>query len=247
MPWVPRGAPAPGWLLLELLAAWRKRGARVLLHDGDPRAATRYPRDLSAAVDIALCNHRLSRLDWHIRTAWWPYGAMAQREMGEPREDLLCHLLFAGIVRQDDAGLYSGRSEVLGLLREMLGPKLTIRTGGPNDRMQAAEVAVSARAVLGFGRPEVPGWVDTRIVQYPGAGGLLLHDDAGGLLEPGVHFIPYRPGPDPAATARAIVEAAWQVEQDRPEMRAAAFAHVQAHHTWRHRVGEALGLLWGPA
>ena len=242
--------PDPIEILFEdadLLATWRDRGSRVLLHDGDPRVANRFPHDLSRSVDLALCNHSCPRGDWKVRTVRWLYAAMAQREMGEPREDLLCHLLFAGIVRTDDSGLYSGRSEVLGLLREILGPKLTIRTGGPNDRMQAADVAASARAVLGFGRPDVPGWVDTRIFQYPGAGGLLLHDDAGGFLEPGSHFVSYQRGSDAMATAKNIVAASWLVEQDLPEMRARAFAHVQAHHTWRHRVEEALALLWGHA
>lgn len=242
IPWVPRGAPSPGWLLLEQLAAWRRRGARVVLHDGDPRTATRYPHDLGQSMDLALCNHSLPRFEWRIPAVRWPYAAMAQRHIGEPVDGLRCGLLFAGIVRQDD-GLYAGRSEVLGQLRARLGEQLTIRTATVNDRMQAADVAASARAVLGFGRPEVPGWTDTRIFQYPGAGGVLLHDDAAEFLIPGGHFVPFRREATAEATASAIAEAWSTVGHEEGELRARAFEHIQAHHTWRHRVVQALGLL----
>jgi hypothetical protein len=244
VPWVPRESSAPGWAFLDLLAEWRKRGARVVLHDGDPRHATRHPHSIATSFDVALCNHRLPRAEWKIPTVRWPYAAMAQRELGAPAEALRCGLLFAGIVRKDD-GLYSPRTELLGILREKLGGRFTVRTGGVNDRMQVADVAASAQAVLGFGRPEVPGWADTRIFQYSGAGGVLMHDDAAEFLEPGVHFLQYARGADAEATARNIVgifaEAA--AERGLPEMRQRAFEHVQAHHTWRHRVEQALALL----
>lgn len=242
VPWVPRGAPAPGWVYLDLLAQWKSRGARVLLHDGDPRAATRYPRDLGDSFTLALCNHSMQRAEWRIPTVRWPYAAMSQREIGQPVDELRCGILFAGIVRQDD-GLYAGRSEVLGILREKLGPRLTIRTAGVNDRMQAADVAASAQAVIGFGRPEVPGWIDTRVFQYPGAGGVLIHDDASEFLQPGTHFLQFERGTDAEDTARRMIGAIEIAERGVPEMRLRAFEHVQAHHTWRHRVEAALPLV----
>lgn len=242
VPWVPRESSAPGWVFLDLLADWRKRGARVVLHDGDPRHATRHPYPLTNAVDVALCNHSLPRAEWKIRTVRWPYAAMAQRGLGAPVDALRCGLLFAGIVRKDD-GLYSPRTELLGVLREKLGERFVVRTGGVNDRMQVADVAASAQAVLGFGRPEVPGWVDTRCFQYPGAGGVLMHDDAAEFLSPGVHYLQYARGADAEQTAKNIVGAYAEAERGLPELRARAFAHVQAHHTWRHRVEQALALL----
>lgn len=240
VPWVPRGSPSPGWLLLDLLTAQRKRGARVLLHDGDPRTATRFARDLSASVDAALCNHSMPRAEWKIPAHRWPYAAMAQREIADPVAALRCNLLFAGIVRADGE-LYAGRSEVLGILRHRLGDLFTVRTGSVNDRMQSADVAASAEAVLGFGRPEVPGWTDTRVFQYPGAGGILIHDDAAEFLPPGT-FVRYECGADAAATAEAIIQATWEIPSC-GEMRARAFAHVQAHHTWKHRVEAALAIV----
>lgn len=242
VPWVPRESSAPGWAFLDLLAEWRKRGARALLHDGDPRQATRHPHSLAASVDIALCNHSLARAEWKIRAVRWPYAAMAQRERGEPVDALRCGLLFAGIVRKDD-GLYSPRTDLLGVLREKLGDRLTVRTGGVNDRMQAADVAESATAVLGFGRPDVPGWVDTRVFQYAGAGGVLLHDDAAEFLEPGVHFLMYPRGRDAEDTSRNVVGTYELAAQGVPELRQRAFEYVQANHTWRHRVERALSLL----
>jgi hypothetical protein len=242
VPWVPREAPAPGWAYLDLLAEWRRRGARVLLHDGDPRSATRHPSDLSASFDQALCNHSLQRLEWRLPVLRWPYAAMAQRELGDPVDALRCGLLFAGIVRKDD-DLYSPRTDLLGVLRHRLGDRLTVRTGGVNDRMQSADVAASAQAVLGFGRPEVPGWVDTRVFQYPGAGGILLHDDAKGFLVPGVHFVAFERGVDADTTARNVVEAFERVGHQELEMRRRAFEYIQARHTWRHRVEQVLQLL----
>jgi hypothetical protein len=242
VPWVPREAKVPGWVLLDVLAAQRRRGARVALHDGDPRATTRHPFDISASFDVALCNHSLAREEWKVRPVRWPYAAMAQRELGAPVDTLRCGLLFAGITRKDD-DLYSPRTELLGWLREKLAERFTVRTGGVNDRMQAADVAASAAAVLGFGRPEVPGWVDTRVFQYPGAGGVLLHDDATEFLEPHVHFIPFTRGDDAYATARNVIAAYELVEHGADELRRRAFEHVQRHHTWRHRVEQALALM----
>jgi hypothetical protein len=239
IPWVPREAPMAGFMYLDLLAKWRQRGARVLLHDGDPRAATRHPFDLSISFDLALCNHGFERSDWRIPVLRWPYAAMAQREIGKPVAELRCGLLFAGITRKDD-GLYSPRTELLGVLREKLGARMTIRSGGVNDRMQVADVAASAVAVLGFGRPELTGWIDTRVVQFPGAGGILIHDDAGGILAPGLHYLHFERGVDAEDTSKRIIGVLEQAERGLPEMRAAAFAHVQAHHTWRHRVEPVL-------
>lgn len=242
VPWVPREAKVPGWVFLDVLADWRRRGARVLLHDGDPRPATRHPSSLSASFDLALCNHSLPRAEWQVPTLRWPYAAMAQRELGATVDSLRAGLLFAGIVRKDE-DLYSPRTDLLAVLRQKLGDRLTVRTGGVNDRMQVADVAASAQAVLGFGRPEVRGWVDTRVFQYPGAGGVLLHDDAAEFLEPGAHYLQFTRGADAEATARNVVGVFEEAERGLPEMRRRAFEHVQKHHTWRHRVDQVLALL----
>lgn len=242
VPWVPREAKVSGWVFLDLLSAWRKRGARAVLHDGDPRAATRYPFGIADSFDVALCNHRLPRTEWKIPVRRWPYAAMAQRELAEPVDALRCGLLFAGIVRKDD-DLYSPRTELLGSLRRRIGDALTVRTGGVNDRMQTADVAASARAVLGFGRPEVSGWVDTRVFQYPGAGGVLIHDDAGEFLEPGVHYAHFNRASSVDMTAEHVAIAYETVCKDEGDMRQRAFEHIQQNHTWRHRVDQALEIL----
>jgi hypothetical protein len=242
VPWVPRESSAPGWVWLNKLAEWRKRGTRTLLHDGDPRSTTRHPYAVKGSIDLALCNHTMPRAEWQIPTLRWPYAAMSQSEMAEPVDALRCELLFAGIVRKDE-DLYSPRTDLLAHLREKLGDHLTVRTGGVNDRMQAADVAASARAVFGLGRPNVPGWVDTRVFQYPGAGGVLVHDDAGGFLEPGVHFVAFEQHEAIDKTVASIVEAFIRAREQGPEIRERAFAHVQAHHTWRHRVEQVLGAL----
>jgi hypothetical protein len=72
------------------------------------------------------------------------------------------------------------------------------------------------------------------------SGGVLVHDDAGGLLEPGVHFVSFERHDTLDKTVSSIVDAYARAVEFGPETRARAFAHVQAHHTWRHRVEQAL-------
>ena len=59
--WPPRGPGAQAPDLLELCADWRARGTKVLIHDGDAGTKTRFPVDISPAVDLALCNHTADR------------------------------------------------------------------------------------------------------------------------------------------------------------------------------------------
>jgi hypothetical protein len=234
IPWVPREAPARrAGCSSNLLADWRKRGARVLLHDGDPRVTTRHPYSCRRASTwrsaITACRARVEG----------PGGALALRRDGAARDRravdaLRCGLLFAGIVRKDD-GLYSPRTDLLGVLREKLGERMTIRTGGVNDRMQVADVAARRSAVLGFGRPEVPGWVDTRVFQYPAPAAssctMTRPSSWRRACTTSTSIAASTPRTPRSASRRARAGGARP-----PEMRAAPFEHVQAHHTWRHRV-----------
>jgi hypothetical protein len=232
--WAPHGSP-PVERLIEIVAGAAKRGARVLIHDGDAREATRYPRDISAWCSLALVNHAYDRSAWKVPTLHWPYFAPVQKEIARPVAELRCELFFAGML---GAGLYAKRTALLEEVRAR-GVKLRTPVAGDNTIDRTAEIAASADAVLGFGRPEIPGWVDTRVWQYPGAGGILVHDDAQGHLEPWVHFVPYASG-----NADSIVDALARLHSlsatERMAMRLRAHAHVQQHHSSVARVRQVL-------
>lgn len=224
--------------LLDWCVEWRSRGARVLLHDGDARDETRFPTDISPAVDLALCNHTASRSAWKVPQLHWPYFAFDQAEPAEPDERFRCDLLFAG--RLDSRPLYLERTELVLQLAKRLGhPRFKVFGDGTEQHTVylTPTVAASAGAVLGYGRPGRNGWLDVRVFQYPGAGGVLIHNDVGGYLEPWIHYAPLaEPTPD------AVL---WTLDQlqhhhDARQIRELAFEYVQAHHSATARVEYAL-------
>lgn len=235
--WPPPGSPPVAELLRIVRgAAWR--GASVVIHDGDAKAATRYPHNIGDWCELALVNHGYDRSAWGVPTLRWPYFAPVQEEIAKPVDELRCELFFAGTF---GGALYSARTELLEEVRRR-GVDLRTPAAGDNTLARTAVLAASADAVLGFGRPEVPGWVDTRVFQYPGAGGILLHDDVQGYLEPWVHYVPYDSG-NPDSILDALSRLRRLSESDRGEMRARAFAHVQEHHSAVARARQVLDAL----
>lgn len=231
--WAPGGQERTGDLL-ELCASWRRRGAKIIMHDGDARTEARFPANVSWAVDLALCNHTSSREVWGIQTLRWPYFAFAQRDIAAPREDLVCDLLFAG---RRGGGIYTARTAFLEALAARLGSGLRSfpTPEVPHTLMLTPEMAASAAAILGYGRPEQNGWLDVRIFQYPGAGGVLLHDDAAEVLEPYKHYIPYK-GQD----LESALEALGRAKTEGEKIRQAGFVFVQREHSSVPRVRQAL-------
>jgi hypothetical protein len=228
-------------LLLDLCLDWRKRGAKVLIHDGDARTDTRVPIDLSPAVDLALCNHTADRSAWKIPQLHWPYFAFDQDQMADPNPDFVCDLAFAG--RLSPEGIYADRTRLVMELKAKLGERMKVF---PNESIahtlyRTPELAVSARAILGYGRPDRNGWLDVRTFQYPGAGGILLSDDDGGFLTTsGSSFwFSY-----PAGSVDGVLEMVeWMTKWKtgwRAELRARAFQFVQQHHSATARVRQAL-------
>jgi len=234
MLWAPSGSPRVE-ALLDLCAAARARGAYVLLHDGDYKERTRYPKDVSSAVDLALCNHRHDRSAWGVPTVWWPYAAFPQSRLAEPVEELRCDVAFAG---QLGDGIYAERTRMILELRRR-GIDVRVFGEGGNTLLRTPEIAASARCVLGFGRPQIPGWVDTRVAQYAGAGAVLVHDDVAGMLTAG-HFIPYDSG-DVDSLEGAVRLALAMSDDDRLQMRCRAFDEAQTCNSWVSRAEQVLG------
>jgi len=233
--WPPTGSP-PVAELVAIVERAEKRGAAVVIHDGDAKQSTRYPHDIGDWCSLALVNHAYDRSAWGVPTLRWPYFAMAQSEIAAPVDALRCELFFAGTIGAEP--VYAARSALLDALRTA-GAQLRMPKPGDNTLDRTAEIAASAEAVLGFGRPMIPGWVDTRVFQYPGAGAVLLHDDVQGYLEPWVHFVPYRSG-DAASVVDALARMHALPESERRSMRRRAFDFVQERHSSVARVRQVL-------
>lgn len=231
--WAPSGSPQQPHLN-NLFKRWHQRGAKIVMHDGDVKAATRYPVDLSRMVDLAVCNHKNDRSAWKIDTMHWPYWAFNQKEIAKPRDDLRCELVFTGTMSND--ATYRERTELIKNVSKRVKVKvISPNLGSPNSLMLTADVAASADSVLGFGRPEAKDWTDVRVYQYPGAGGVLIHDDAAKVLTPYKHFVPYKKG-----DVDTIVKAVETAKRDGNKIRQAAFEFIQEHHSSTARVTEVL-------
>lgn len=237
--WAPPGSPT-ALDLVALVEQAARSGARIVLHDGDCKPPTRHPEDISRWCALALVNHGHDRSAWRVPILRWPYFAFAQDRIADPVDAYRCDLWFAGQV--GTGPVYAARAKLLeGIRRRKVAVKMPSAADG-NTLFLTAEIAASAGAVLGHGRPGATGWVDTRVFQYPGAGAILLHDDVGGYLEPWQHFVPYETG-----SAESIVDALRRLrampEADRRAIRERAFAFVQCHHGSVARVAQVLRAL----
>lgn len=240
--WLHMGLWPPGTAtagdLAEAVKEHKGRGARVVLHDGDVKARTRHPYDVSDWIDLALCNHRHDRTEWGIPTLYWPYAAFLQEEIAEPYPHFQCDLFFAGKAAK---GIYDERGRLVEELKSRLNVLAMEPRADGNTMFLTPTIASSATCVLGFGRPEQADWIDTRVFQYPGAGAILVHDDVKDFLPMG-SFAEYKTG-----NVDSIVEAVERVRRlpdaARWEIRRTAFEHVQLHHSWLARVQQVLETL----
>jgi len=236
--WAPIGSPSVD-RLVDLCRRVAKNGTKVVIHDGDYKSATRYPNDISEWCAAALCNHQFDRSAWKCPVLYWPYFAFAQ-ELFQVPEKLDYGLFFAGTVRAD--ATYAARSQLLEEIRAK-GVDLSIPPlSEGNTLFRTAEIATASQAVLGFGRPGVTGWVDTRVFQYPGAGAILLHDEAPQLI-PWEHYVPYVSGnAESVAAAYRCVEAMSSTEQ--MNLRSRAFDYVQRKHSSVARVKQVIEFIF---
>lgn len=240
--WAPVGSPPVERLIEVCRKARRQWGSRIVIHDGDYKPTPRRGHDLSDWCALALCNHKFDRTCWQVPVLYWPYCAFSQNAIAHPSWPPR-DLFFAGNLGSDP--VYADRTRLVEGVRAILGDKLRVqRTEDGNTLFRTAEVAVACRAVLGFGRPGTSGWVDTRVFQYPGAGAILIHDDAGGFLTPGEHYLPYVSGSAESA-ADTFRHVEMMSEADQWSLRERAYAYVQEHHSSVARVRQVLDFLFG--
>ena len=244
--WAPQGSPRTEQLVELCIKAKRQWGTRVVIHDGDYKDRTRHAQDISSWCALALCNHKFDRSAWKIPALHWPYFAFAQDAIA-PADSALGlgdKLFFAGQVIRGDA-TYGARTQ---LLDEVSARGVPLRVQDPadgNTLFRTAAIAASAQAVLGFGRPGVDGWVDTRVFQYISAGGILLHDDVGGYFEPWVHYVPYASS-DASSVVESMDRLCKMSTSEQMSIRTRGFAHGQNNHSSVVRclqVLQKLGLL----
>jgi hypothetical protein len=243
--WPPVESPHAEILLAACKLARHRYGTKVIIHDGDLKEATRFPRDISDGVDLALLNHRHDRSVWKVPTLYWPYACFPQDKLAPPVDALRCRLAFAG---QVGGGIYDERSQ---FIRTLEGRQVGLRIfdgAGGNTLLRSADLAASANAILGFGRPDSD-WVDNRVFQYPGAGAILIHDDvpADADMDPWDghtegHYVAYESG-NPDSVIEALDRLAGAHGMVRGTLRARAFAHGQQHHSYTARVKQVLAAL----
>lgn len=236
----PPGGQGLAAQLVEMMTKASRDGAKVIIHDGDYKEPTRYPVDLRSWCSLALVNHGFDRSAWRVPTLRWPYFAFDQESILPSDPKWACGIFFAG--SGGHGPVYGRRTEFIDKLR---ASGIAVRSPLPQDGntlFRTATIAASADTVIGFGRPGVTGWVDTRVFQYPGAGAILLHDDVAGYLEPDVHFLPYQ-----SENAPSVIEALRKLRAmssaERTAMRLRAFRYVQEHHSATARVKAALSAI----
>jgi hypothetical protein len=234
--WPPPGAPS-AVDIFKLLCDWKIKGTKVVMHQGDVKRRNRFPYDISKAVDLALCNNFHEYPEWNIKSLYWPYFAFVQKELAKPANEFKCDLFFAGTLGRLTDNIYGERTKIVRELENRLGPKFRIYPTRDikHTLYRTPEVAVSANAILGYGRPESSGWVDVRTFQYPGAGGVLLTNDTGGFLDPWIHYIPYQPD-----SIDSILEGIKYAKKNGAEIRKEAFKFLQENHTCLNRVKQVL-------
>lgn len=235
--WPPSNALCSADALKEMAFEWRQNGAVVFLHDGDPRTDTRHPHPIDDIVDFALLNYKQVPPEWSVPGIYWPYAAPYQARIGHPQSSYQCDLLFAGLLREGE--LYGKRTQLVQALASRIHLRVHPDLSGLNTRMLIADWAPSANAVLGVGRPEQVGWLDTRIFSVAGAGGVLIHDDAAAILEPDEHFIQCE-----QYSVDSVVEGVYKARQVGAGIRQKAFDFVQAHHTWTHRCQQVIDVVY---
>lgn len=234
--WPPTGSPRVDELV-EIMERAARAGSRIVIHDGDCKERTRHPHAIGSWCSLALCNHTYDRDAWKVPTLRWPYFAPVQEHIAPASPTWACPLFFAGTL--GSGPVYAARSALLDGIRARGIAIRTPTAADGNTLAHTPTIAASAEAVLGFGRPDARGWTDTRVFQYPGAGGVLLHDDVQGWLEPWRHFVPYQSGnPDSVLDALERLSALPAVEKR--QIRERAFAYVQLHHSSVARVQQVL-------
>jgi hypothetical protein len=191
----------------------------------------------AAGARLALVNHGYDRSAWGVPTLRWPYFAPAQDEIAAPVDRCAAS---SSSPAPSGGGIYAARSALLEAIRAR-GVAMQQPDAGDNTLDRTAEIAASADAVLGFGRPRSRAGCDTRVFSTPAPAGSSCTTTCRATSSHGCTTCP---------TSRANVlrrrgagAAAHDVGGGADGAPPSAFSHVQEHHSSVARVRQVLAAL----
>lgn len=242
--WPPDTAQITVEEILKMLSEWRALGTKVLIQDGDPRGRQRYPYDVSKCFDLALVNRDPSPSEWNIHQLKFHYAAIPQKErIKTPNPTFQCDVGFVGYTSK--SGIYEERTKLIELIEAkpagLVMKQFPKHSGGVNTLYLVPEMAASAGCLIGWGRPECQGWVDARVYETAGAGGIIIHDDVQGVIPEGL-YLPCTRGDYDSTMAAAL----WVKThpQEVETMRDKVFHYMQEHHSWENRLSHLVDYLY---
>lgn len=233
-----------------MLKRVRYKGSRVVYHLGDARKESRYPHDISDIVDMALLNSGLTREyseTWKVPVYHWPYMCLYQKHIAEPCDEFRHAVVFTGMLASDRH--HGPRTEFISQLSKRIDIKCYPTGESGNTRFQTAEVAASAKAVLGYQMGlDVSLYTDVRPFQYIGAGALYFHDKCEAMdrfFIDGEHYISFERG-----SVDSFLDK-FQYYMDRPKkqsyIRHYGFYFCQNFHSTKERIRFVMDVLEGKA
>lgn len=230
----------------------RKFGCKILYHAGDARTEPRYAGDVSDFLDGALVNHGLLEKFsgiWKIPCYHWPYSCLYQKDIADKHPLYVCDISFTGMLSNSQGHVHNERTLFIRKLIEKLRSKVKVfpnnETG--NTRFQTAEMASSAKVILGVGMAEhIPLYLDVRPFQYIGAGAIYFHDDGSDVMEkffvPWLHYVKYKKN-----SVEDFIEKFKYIEQlhndPKFKLRESAFSFCQMYHSTKERFQFILDLV----
>jgi len=224
---------------------------KVYYHLGDARTEPRYPHNISDHVDGCLIN-QTENLDkfssiWGVPCYYWPYGCFYQERIAEPIKEFSHDLVFTG--RLSNKGVHAHRTNFVRKLQKIMPIKLYPDDNYIDTKLLTAEVAASAKAVLGVcAGYNIEGYMDVRPFQYPGAGAFLMQRYYIGMYRVVVdeeHMVIFRHD-----DVDKFVEL-YKKWMDKPEeinrIRNTAFEFFQKHHSYYNRVWDIINITFNNA
>jgi len=225
----------------------KKYGTKIIYHMGDARTEPRYSYDISDFIDFALINHNLTKKFsdiWKIPCFHWPYMCLYQCTISDQDSKFKCVLAFTGLLGDNEH--HFSRNQFIQKLRDKLNIKIFPNQETGNTRFQTADLASSAKAVLGYQMGKnIPLYLDVRPWQYIGAGALYFHDKCDAMdyfFEDNKHYVSYE-----RDDIDSFMEKYNYYIDKYPgkgnKIRGEGFLYCQKHHSTKERIQSVLNLL----
>ncbi len=236
--------------VMEIFDNLRSLNGTTIIHTlQDAREEPRYKGDISSAFDLALVSQyeNINKFSnyWNIPVHYWPYSCMTYNEMGNynPKLD------FDMPVFPGNPYSHRDRAEFLSKLKQSLNIKI-IKTGSKEDiRDKTRDFSVSSPCILSLSTRydyNIEGYIDTRPLQYMGAGGILIcrpHKGQENVIPDDLYF----PIWDYSWDSVEQIKEYWNKikKSDLNEKRKEIFNFIQRYHSSKERMRQTLELIEG--